>query len=67
MNLQKKQLKRPKSGWPFFETHDVYKHVGFLKDGQSIEHMIDSLVEQETASLYVKSKSEDFVLGSGEE
>lgn len=65
--LTEKAIKEAKKWVAFFETHDVYKHVGFLKDGQSIEHMIDSLVEQETASLYVKSKSEDFVLGSGEE
>jgi len=49
--LNDKTMKEGKKWVAFFETHDVYNHIGFLKDGQSIEHLIDSLVEKETSSL----------------
>ena len=32
----------------FFETHDSYSHVGMLKEGQTIEQLIDSIVEIES-------------------
>ncbi len=54
--LNDKSIKEGKKWVAFFETHDTYKHVGFLKDGTSIEHLIDALVEEETASLCKKEK-----------
>lgn len=51
VKLDEKTLKEGKKWLAFFETHDSYAHVGFLKDAnvQSIEHLIDSLLEKATA------------------
>ena len=46
--LSEKAIKEAKKWLAFFETHDSYKHVGFLKGGGTIEHLIDELVERET-------------------
>jgi predicted heme/steroid binding protein len=47
--LDEKSIKEGKKWLAFFETHDSYKHVGFLKDGDSMEHLIDAIVEREAA------------------
>lgn len=52
--LNDKTTKEGKKWVAFFETHDSYKHVGFLKDGQSIEDLIDSLLEEESSPLCKK-------------
>lgn len=57
--MNDKTIKEGKKWVAFFETHDAYKHVGFLKDGQFIEHLIDSLVEQETASLNKRGENDE--------
>lgn len=59
--LNDKTVKEGKKWVAFFETHDTYKHVGYLKDGQSIEHLIDSLIAQDTAASFEQVKKEDIV------
>ncbi len=48
--FNEKTMKEAKKWVAFFEVHDTYSHVGFLKDGKSIEHLIDAMVDEETAS-----------------
>mmetsp|Transcript_9663 Transcript_9663/g.18138 ORF Transcript_9663/g.18138 Transcript_9663/m.18138 type:complete len:239 (+) Transcript_9663:85-801(+) len=49
LELNEKSIKEGKKWLAFFETHDSYTHVGFLKDGDSMEHLIDAIVEREVA------------------
>lgn len=46
-DLNEKVVREGKKWVAFFEVHDTYSHVGFLKDGQSIEQLIDKMVEGE--------------------
>ena len=46
--MNEKTMKEAKKWVAFFETHDKYSHVGFLKDGESIEHLINNLVDRST-------------------
>ena len=57
--LNEKSTKEAKKWVAFFETHDKYSHVGSLKDGESIEHLIDALLEQETESLCKKDATQE--------
>jgi len=57
--LNEKSTKEAKKWVAFFETHDKYSHVGSLKDGESIEHLIDALLEQETESLCKKNATQE--------
>lgn len=50
VELNEKSIKEGKKWLAFFETHDSYTHVGFLKDGDSMEHIIDAIVERETTA-----------------
>mmetsp|Transcript_16703 Transcript_16703/g.25026 ORF Transcript_16703/g.25026 Transcript_16703/m.25026 type:complete len:232 (-) Transcript_16703:64-759(-) len=57
--LNEKSIKEAKKWVAFFETHDKYSHVGSLKDGESIEHLIDALLEQETECLCKKNATKE--------
>ncbi len=54
--FNEKTMKEAKKWVAFFEVHDTYSHIGFLKDGKSIEHLIDIMVEEETASISKSSE-----------
>jgi len=49
-------MKEAKKWVAFFETHDKYSHVGFLKDGESIEFLIDAMLEQEIKEAALSEK-----------
>jgi len=56
IELNEKTTKEAKKWLSFFETHDKYSMVGYLADGDSLEELIDSLLEEEeTASLCKKN------------
>lgn len=48
-DLNEKTMQEAKKWMAFFETHDKYTLVGFLKDSISIEGLIDLMVEREMA------------------
>lgn len=48
-DLNEKTMQEAKKWMAFFETHDKYTLVGFLKDSISIEGLIDLMIEREMA------------------
>lgn len=45
--LNEKAVKEGKKWLAFFQTHDSYSHIGFLKDGDNIEDLMDEILRQE--------------------
>lgn len=56
--LNDKNIKEGKKWISFFELHDSYSHVGYLKDHTPIDDMIDKILNHEEDQLELESSNE---------